>query len=245
MKRHVEAKRISSVQKGMLIGIKQDNLKCLIAEWIPAALVWFAVLNWAEAGEPNRKTDSEPIAFAVSIHIATAHPSDSDQRVNAYLNTANQYFVAAGVVLKEVSREILPDAFSVLETQRERHLLKPYFVPNTINVFFIDEILDPTPSAATRKAAAWQGRKPSGRLAGAVIEYKKKHPGIYIILSRAGSPLSLAHELGHLLGCAHSKDPKNIMSYGAQREYFTEQQLKTFRTTAKRHRRNKTLKIAP
>lgn len=196
----------------------------------------------ARAQDDELKAADNPKPFALTIHIATSTPEDSDFRIASYLKTANEHFAAAGVSFIENARNTLPSAFAILESQRERHLLKKYFVPNTINVFVVDEIDDPTPSEATKKAAAWQGRKPTGRLAGAHIEYKGKKPGTYILLSRDGNNLTLTHELGHFFGTPHSKDKMNIMSYGADRQSFSEKQIQTFKIFAKRFRKHHILK---
>jgi hypothetical protein len=195
----------------------------------------------ARSQDDGGSRGGEPKPFALTVHVASAAPGDSDRRVAAIIGTANAHFAAAGIDFRETERRTLPDSFAVLETQRERHLLKKYFKRNTINVFLLDEIRDPTPSAATRKAAAWQGFEPTGLLAGAHIEYLSQKPRTYIILSRARSSLILAHELGHFFGAGHSKDPSNIMSYGADRQSFDEKQLTTFAWNARRYRRERIL----
>lgn len=212
----------------------------MIPFWIVVAGFFASRPGLADDGGVDESKTGTP--FVISVHVATDNSTDTNKRIQTFLNAANVHFRAAGISFEVDEQEVLPQSFAVLETQRERHLLKKYFVQNTVNVFLLDEILDPTPSAATKKAAAWQGRKPSGRLAGAVIEYKKKQPGIYIILSRQSDPLTLTHELGHLFGCPHSKDPKNIMSYGAAREHFNEKQLQTFLRKAKRYRKQRILR---
>jgi hypothetical protein len=191
--------------------------------------------------DPAHATDS-PKPFFVSIHVATTNPADSDQRVADFLDTANQHFAAAGIAFVEHRRTMLPSSFAVLETQGERHKLRKYFAPNTINVFLLDEIDDPTPSDATKKAAAWQDLKLSGLLAGAHIKHEGLLPGTYIILSRNSEKLTLTHELGHLFGAGHAKDPANLMSYGRDKLRFDDKQLQCFRATATRLRRQHVLR---
>jgi hypothetical protein len=190
-----------------------------------------------DGGHPRHK----PKPFALTIHIATSTPKDSDERVAAIVATANEHFAAAGISFFEHERTVLPASFAILETQGERHRLKKYFKRNTINVFLLDEIRDPTPSDSTKKAAAWQGFQPSGLLAGAHIENVSQSPKTYIIMSRHGSGLILTHELGHFFGAGHSPDPSNIMSYGANRQSFDEKQTATFASNAKRFRKQHVL----
>lgn len=196
----------------------------------------------AQARDTQSNPTSTPKPFFLTIHIATTIPKDSDQLITEYIHTANKHFAAAGISFIESARNILPKSFAILETQQERHRLKKYFVPNTINIFLLDEIDDPTPSDSTKKAAGWQGLSLTGLLAGAHIEYKGQKPGTYIILSRNSSNLILTHELGHFFGAGHAKNPTNIMSYGSDRLRFDETQQRTFQSVAKRFRKQHILK---
>ena len=90
--------------------------------------------------------------------------------------------------------------------------MRRYLVPRTINVFLVDEILDPRPSRAAIRASAWQGRKPANRLGEAHIEIKGHVPRTYIVLSRSIVEVTFTHELGHFFGLAHHRNPRNIMS---------------------------------
>jgi hypothetical protein len=205
------------------------------------SLLLLAAASTQAKERPSDSTES-PRPFFVAVHVATTHPTDTDRRVADFLDTANLHFAPAGIALVEYQRNTLPASFAVLETQGERHKLKKYFVPNTINVFLLDKIDDPTPSDATKKAAAWQDLQLSGLLAGAHIEHKGFVPGTYIILSRNTKKLTLTHELGHFFGSGHSKDPANIMSYGREKLRFDDKQLACFRAAAARFRRQRVLK---
>lgn len=180
--------------------------------------------------------------FFVAIHVATAKADDTDQRAAEFIDTANAHFAAAGVSFVESTRDTLPASFAILETQGERHRLKKYFVPNTINLFLLDEIDDPTPSDSTKRAAAWHELPLSGLLAGAHIEYPGRTPGTYIILSRNTEKLTLTHELGHFFGAGHSKDPENIMGYGREKKRFDAKQIQAFQDAARRFRRRHILR---
>jgi hypothetical protein len=215
----------------------------LMRSGLPALLV--AVLLTSAPGHAREKgsaATASPKPFLVVVHVASANPADTDQRVTDFLDAANQHFAAAEIAFVASAPRTLPASFAVLETAGERHRLKKYFVPHTINLFLLDEIDDPVPSEATKKAAAWQDLKLSGLLAGAHIEYKGQTPGTYIILSRNTERLTLTHELGHFFGSGHSKDPANIMSYGREKKGFDEKQLQCFKAAAARFRRRQGLK---
>jgi hypothetical protein len=190
------------------------------------------------------RADGRP-AFALVVHVATTRPAEIDPRLDTLLGAANRHFTAAGIEFEVDERRELPESFAVLETIRERRQLGKFFVPRRINVYLVDEIRDPTPSAATRRAARAQGRKPSGRLSGAHVPIRGRTPGTYIIVARTRSAVSLAHELGHFFGVPHSEDPTNIMSYGSDRDHFDERQLDVFRRHARRFRRARAVRLLP
>ena len=186
------------------------------------------------------------LTFEIEFQTAGKDPGATWREIADKVAAANQKFAPVGVSFAYTDNAAaLPDTFIVLETIRERHKLKKYFKKRAINVFVLDRILDPTPSKATKRAARWQWHRPSGLLAGAHIPYKKAFPDTYIILKATSHPLTLAHELGHMFGLPHSKDPLNIMSYGSERHSFNPRQLKVIRKNTKRlhkqlKRRNKT-----
>ena len=157
--------------------------------------------------------------------------------------TANRAFADAGIAFYVAERRELPDSYRTLDNIPERRRLKRRLVPNTINVFLVDSILDPNPSRATQRAAAWQGRTPGGKLSGAHVEAHGRVPDTYILLSLAGQRTSLAHELGHFFGAGHSRAPGNLMSYGSDRKGFDTTQLRAFRRRARLADRRRELRI--
>jgi hypothetical protein len=194
---------------------------------------------------PATGASQDPRPFALAVHVAASDQREAASRISRFVETANSTFVGAGIAFGVGERHPLPDSFIVLDNIRERRQLRKFFVPRAINIFIVDQILDPNPSAATRRAARWQGRAPSGRLSGAHIPIKGRTPGTYIILARSRSRVSLAHELGHFFGAPHSKDPQNIMSYGSGRVRFSDKQLKIFRIHARRYRRARAVQALP
>jgi hypothetical protein len=197
----------------------------------------------ASAPEPA-PAPASPAALtriSVVVHVATRSGARvmDDAQVLRWFGVADEHFAPAGIALAPELRS-LPEGVADLERVRDRRALKRFLVPNRINVFLVGKMLDPVASAATKRAAAWQG---CGRLAGAHIEADGHEPKTYVIVSAEhGSALALTHELGHFFGVAHHRDPTNLMSYGRQRARFDERQLETFRRNAKSLLRRRVLR---
>ncbi|MDD9933145.1 MAG: hypothetical protein OXT09_06055 [Myxococcales bacterium] len=212
-----------------------------------AAFLAFTLAGLPAALTPPAPTITDPVGrFPVVLHVAVdddGAPVLDEAAIADWFRVAQGHFAPAGIELAPEARP-LPAGWHTLESFRDRHRLKRFLVPRRINVFVLGEILDPVASAATERAATRAGFEPSGRLAGAHIESPRHTPATYVILSaKHGSALSLTHELGHFFGVAHHRDPDNIMSYGATRSRFDARQLKTFRSRAKRHRRDRTIAV--
>lgn len=184
--------------------------------------------------------------FAVVTHVASGQPAAASAWLDAQLAEANQHFKEAGIGFCVVERRALPRSFVTMETIRERVRLRRHFIRRRINIFIVDTILDPNPSASTRRAARRLGFKPSGQLAGAHIRAgRKRVPKTYILVARSTSTLTLTHELGHFFWAPHHKDPTNIMSYGWKRDHFDKKQLKAFRVMGLRYWRRRVVRVVP
>ena len=158
----------------------------------------------------------------------------TDAQIDAWVADANRYFEPGAVRFERVETHRIATERLELHDNRDRHRFKRDLVERRINVFVVDTIHDPWPSAATRRAAAREGFEPSGRLGGAHIVAEGHRPSTYVIVRRGQMPLVLAHELGHVLGAPHHPDPTNIMSYGRNRTHFSDEQLELFNQRARR-----------
>lgn len=182
---------------------------------------------WLAAGAA--RADPPRVALPVVLHVAGGAPDDY---VRTLLAAAHEAYATSGICIVPSFRA-LPDASRELRTIRDRHTLKRLLVPGAVNVFLVDHALDPHPSASTQRAAERVARPLTGRLGGAHIPAPSARPRTYIIVTRDAQRFTLAHELGHLLGAGHHRDPANIMSYGADRHTFDAAQLRTFFSRAR------------
>ncbi len=172
-----------------------------------------------------------PTVLPLAVH---AGADVTDAQIDAWVADANRYFAPGGVQFTRAETLRIADDRLVLNNNRDRHRFKRQLRERRINVFVVDTIHDPWPSAATRRAAAREGFEPSGRLGGAHIVAEGHRPRTYVIVRRGSMPLVLAHELGHVLGAPHHPDPTNIMSYGRNRTHFSDAQLELFGQRARR-----------
>lgn len=183
--------------------------------------------------------------FEVMLHVASADPEETNAWFDKQLALANQHFAPAGVAFQVAERKILPASFNTVDNIRERIALQRHFVNHYINIFVVDEILDPWPSKSTKKAAKRAGIQPSKKLAGAHIRVrgkKKRIPGTYVLVCPCGE-LVLTHELGHFFWLPHHrKDNSNIMGYGTTQGTFTDKQLKNIRAWGRIYRARRSVR---
>ncbi|MEM7605684.1 MAG: hypothetical protein AAF411_10015 [Myxococcota bacterium] len=189
------------------------------------AFLLFALVSSASSAHADVHALPLAVHAGADVDVAT---------IARWVEQTNVHFAPAGVQFVHAQTRVLPESALHLANNRDRHRLKRRLVPRHINVFVVNEIIDPWPSAATRRAAAREGFEPSGRLGGAHIPAPRHRPSTYVIVRRGSLPLVLAHELGHVLGAPHHPDPTNIMSYGRHRTHFNDEQLATFRRRARR-----------
>lgn len=200
-------------------------------------LLVFASLSLGVSAMGIAQDDSEPW---LSLPLSVQGPADlADARVDEWVEAVNGWYAAARVRFVVDERRNLPDDWVLLRNNRDRHRFKRRLHGRRIHAFIVREIRDPWPSAATRRASARVGREPSGLLGGAHIPASDHRPGSYVIALDRAMPLALAHELGHVLGAPHHRDPTNIMSYGRNRSHFDEAQLEQFRRRARQLQRRR------
>jgi hypothetical protein len=207
------------------------------AALLPAAAVALAALS-AVPSPLGRGTaaardhdDDALLALPLALHVPGAA---EDDHARALLDALARAYGPHGICFVP-TLHALPDDRRELRTIRERRALRALLVPRAANALLVDRMHDPHPSESTRRTAARHGFEPTGLLGGAHVPAAAGHrPATYVIVTRDGGPLTLAHELGHFLGAGHHPDPANIMSYGRDRRAFDAAQVRVFRARARR-----------
>ncbi len=160
-----------------------------------AALVARGLPAFARPAEPIPVL---PLAIAVARDEAEV-PVRDDASIDAQVATAERLFGAFGVHFRKAAQRPLPDRFARLETRRDRDALDAERAPRVVNVFIVRALRDVDDPRLYRMGVHWRNTKaPSHR---------------YVIVTADALPTTLAHELGHYNGLAHSAVENNLMSY--------------------------------
>lgn len=138
-----------------------------------------------------------PLAIAIADENGT--PVRDSAWVDAQIAEAEKLFGPIGVHFKKASTKALDPKLAHLENKKDRDALLATCDKNVINVNVVASLRDVDDPKRMRMGVHWRpGSAP------------KKH---YVIVSASAMPTTLAHELGHYFGLAHSPVTDNLMSY--------------------------------
>ncbi len=146
-----------------------------------------------------------------------------DAWIDAQIAEAERLFGPIGVHFRKAAQRALAERFARLETRRDRDALDAERVKGVVNVFVVAALRGS--GRATLASTAWAC---TGATAG-------RRPTRYVIVSADAAPSTLAHELGHYDGLAHSATKDNLMSYQRSGEgvFLHPQQARTVRAFAR------------
>jgi hypothetical protein len=140
---------------------------------------------------------------ALPLRIAVAQeegrPVRDDAWIDAQVAEAERLFGPIGVHFRKASTATLDARYARLETRKDRDALAAELHKGVINVMIVASLRDVDDPSLYRMGVHW---RPSTAL--------KKH---YVIVAASAQPSTLAHELGHFFGLAHTAVPNNLMSY--------------------------------
>lgn len=139
-----------------------------------------------------------PVAVAVAVDDR-GKPVCGEDVVQARFDEAARLFATMELTIVLASLRTIPAAHAALETRDDRDALRAHLLPRVVNVFFVSSLRDVDEPERMRMGVHWRAR-PS----------PKRH---YAIVTCAAATSTLAHELGHFFGNAHTPVEDNVMSY--------------------------------
>lgn len=160
-------------------------------------------------------------------------PAQDGAWIDAQLAEAERLLGKAGVHFDKAPVRALPLKHARLETRRDRDALRAEVKPGVINVFVVTSLRDVDDPSLLRMGVHWQP-----------AEKPRRH---YVIVAASARPTTLAHELGHFFGNAHSPVMNNLMSYDRDggEVFLDAQQHKRIQQFARIYVRSKELLPAP
>lgn len=196
-----------------------------------------AALGAATVLLPSTSAAVEPPIPTLPVSIAVAADADKPVQdeawIDAQLAESERLLGKAGVHFKRGPLRALPARFARLETRKDRDALTAECKPGVINVFVVASLRDVDDTKLLRMGVHWQPQvKP------------RKH---YVIVAASARATTLAHELGHFFGNAHSPVMNNLMSYERDggEVFLDASQWQRIQTFARIYVRSKELLPAP
>jgi hypothetical protein len=184
-----------------------------------------------------RPAVAEELRLPLVIHIVRRGSVVEAASLERFVGEINQVYAQAGICFSLEEPRIV-DRSADLRTYRERHAFAPFAVAGAVNVFLVHSIFDPESSESTVREAARFGFVPDQWLDGAHIEPKGSRTSYALVsvdpAAVRATALTIAHEIGHILGLGHSPVADNIMGYAAEPTRFDADQIRDLRARARR-----------
>lgn len=153
----------------------------------------------------NNLKNSGLDSVAVTFHIVVSGGNSSEittETLIGEINFANRYYLQAGIKFFNCGSPRYIDGRETFNFAQGANLNRQNYVPNTINVYYVDEVTTNSGDPLCGYAQfPWVGN-PSER---------------YIVMSKLGGCLikgtTLAHELGHFYGLFHTHESARGLEY--------------------------------
>ena len=154
------------------------------------------------AGVPALARPEGPIPvlrLSIAVALEGGVPVCEDAWIDAQVAAAERLFGPFGVHFRKAVQRPLAERFARLETRKDRDALDAERVRGVVNVFLVRALRDVDDPRLYRMGVHWRNtRAPAHR---------------YVIVTAEALPSTLAHELGHYNGLAHSAVVNDLMSY--------------------------------
>ncbi len=170
-------------------------------------------------GHPLVPIPTLPLSIAVAVEGGRAVREEAWIRMQ--LAEVERLYAPFGLSFKRGAPRILPERFARLETRKDRDALDAERTIGVINAFVVAAMRDVDDTRLYRMGVHWRSTTtPAHR---------------YVIATADALPSTLAHELGHFFGLAHSQTQDNLMSYSrtGDKVFLTKSQGSTMRTYAR------------
>ena len=144
-------------------------------------------------------------SVGVTFHVVVSGGNSSEittETLIGEINFANRYYIQAGIKFFNCGSPRFIDGRETYNFAQGDNLNRQNYVPNTINVYYVDEVTTNAGDPLCGYAQfPWVG-SPETR---------------YIVMSKLGGCLingtTLAHELGHFYGLLHTHEPSRGLEY--------------------------------
>ena len=161
----------------------------------------------------------------IPLDLVLDGPAATDEVVAAQLGALAPVYAPHGlsfaVVSRRAGRSSLPQR---IDTRADRDALAADFHPGAANVFLTTSLEDVDEANRHRFGVCWRNEQDPAKR--------------YVVVAAYAPRGVLAHELGHLLGLAHTTTVDNVMSYSRTPDkpsFFAADQAATMRRTAREY----------